>query len=265
MFGLRVKKEEQEQEQKHNKARERASTRREWKELPVCFGCLSSLEDLRPVTTAMSSEDDSSGKDAHGDGNCSGGRGLDDNGRISDLEFIGTSDSQRVDSDTTPGSRDASNPMKRGKLAAGENGVSMERPAASTALLHLSAASECNTRTCGIEHLVKQRSAEWFQIRRRCVLGASQFGDAVGAGRGRPIHFLQSLRQQSFLRAPDATPATQHGIDSEPMIGEMYHLLSGNRPEQCGVFTPPPGDVMHNLIAATPGESPRFVCFLRFR
>ena len=49
----------------------------------------------------------------------------------------------------------------------------------------------------GFEILVSQRSDEWFKLRNSVSLTASQFGDALGVGRGLPIHFLQSIITES--------------------------------------------------------------------
>ena len=42
--------------------------------------------------------------------------------------------------------------------------------------------------TMGFEILVAQRTDEWFELRNSVSLTASQFGDALGVGRGRPVH-----------------------------------------------------------------------------
>ena len=122
----------------------------------------------------------------------------------------------------------------------------------------------------GVEHKrARQRTEEWFRLRASCVLTASQFGDAVGVGRGRPIHFLQSLRQarldetwsrQQQQQQQRPTPAMQHGIDLEPTIASMYQFLSGNEVTACTIFTPAPQDVLFGLVAASPGE---IACDLR--
>lgn len=46
-----------------------------------------------------------------------------------------------------------------------------------------------------MEHQVKQRTPEWFDLRRHVVVTASCIADAVGGGRGKPYDFLLSLFQ----------------------------------------------------------------------
>lgn len=84
-----------------------------------------------------------------------------------------------------------------------------------------------------MEHRVKQRSAEWFKLRKSVPLTASQFADAVGVGKGKPFHFLQSIVEKTSAYVEDEGVASserkniQHGEKMEIVIREAYELLTG--------------------------------------
>eukprot|EP00056_Hartaetosiga_gracilis_P015665 m.242139 g.242139 ORF g.242139 m.242139 type:complete len:295 (-) comp30209_c0_seq1:256-1140(-) len=100
-----------------------------------------------------------------------------------------------------------------------------------------------------------QQSQEWFGFRRKFALTASRFGDAVGVGTGHPLDFLGYLHAMEAEIDEEESPPrieTAHGIEYEPIIRNMYILLSGNNVKECGLFTLPDSHPMSSLIAATP-------------
>lgn len=44
-----------------------------------------------------------------------------------------------------------------------------------------------------MEHHVRQRSQEWYNLRKGKVVTGSRFADAIGVGKGKPYDFLRSL------------------------------------------------------------------------
>ena len=84
-----------------------------------------------------------------------------------------------------------------------------------------------------MEHRVKQRSSEWFKLRKSVPLTASQFADAVGVGMGKPFHFFQSIVEAKTENAEEDGPASpkneniEHGEKMETVIREAYELLTG--------------------------------------
>lgn len=109
--------------------------------------------------------------------------------------------------------------------------------------------------TCtGIEHKVQQRSLEWFSLRRNTLITASQFGDAIGVGRGKPFDFFLSLiSEDSILELDDNLMSNlQHGIDTEIIIKEAYEMLTGNSVRDSGFWVPNKDSPLKSLIGASP-------------
>jgi hypothetical protein len=89
-----------------------------------------------------------------------------------------------------------------------------------------------------MEHKIRQCSKEWHELRQQVPLTASQFGDAVGVGKGKPFHFFESLVEKingteidddtSIDSVDQQTEFMQHGLKLEKVIKEAYELLTGN-------------------------------------
>ncbi|KAL8608832.1 hypothetical protein ACOMHN_034777 [Nucella lapillus] len=109
-----------------------------------------------------------------------------------------------------------------------------------------------------MEHRVKQRSQEWLKLRRSVTLTASQFGDAVGVGKGKPFHFFQSLveREEGGMNEDDISESEKemmkHGEQMENVIKEAYELLTGLYVLESGFWTPKEHHSMEGLIGASP-------------
>ncbi|XP_069138500.1 uncharacterized protein [Argopecten irradians] len=109
---------------------------------------------------------------------------------------------------------------------------------------------------------VKQRSKEWFQERKNVILTASRFGEALGVGRGRPFDFLSYLLSSELEdvepeeEESEQTANQKHGIDTEAVISEAYHLLMGNNEahqiRESGFWVPRENDMLKGLLGATP-------------
>ncbi|XP_046554388.1 uncharacterized protein LOC124263738 [Haliotis rubra] len=109
--------------------------------------------------------------------------------------------------------------------------------------------------TCtGIEHKVQQRSPEWFSLRRNTLITASQFGDAIGVGRGKPFDFFLSLISEDSIFEQDGNMMSnlQHGIDTEIIIKEAYEMLTGNLVRDSGFWVPNKDSPLKTLIGASP-------------
>eukprot|EP00053_Salpingoeca_punica_P014259 m.129539 g.129539 ORF g.129539 m.129539 type:complete len:280 (-) comp16408_c1_seq2:383-1222(-) len=113
----------------------------------------------------------------------------------------------------------------------------------------------------GREIQVEQRSEEWMRIRQSVILTASNFADALGRGIGSAWDFYRhnfgsstgvGPRSPTRKRQDETNALQQHGIDWEPIIGEAYEMLSGNRLVPSGVFIPDESDPLHGLVAASP-------------
>lgn len=89
-----------------------------------------------------------------------------------------------------------------------------------------------------MEHKVKQKSEEWYKLRKTVYLTASQFGDAVGVGRGKPYDFFKyivSERNESISiqdgdydeDLSEKNFRLKHGNSMEVIIREAYELLTG--------------------------------------
>ena len=76
----------------------------------------------------------------------------------------------------------------------------------------------------GFEILVTQRSDEWFELRNSVSLTASQFGDALGVGRGRPAHFLQSIITKSDDKLTEVQQVCSRNIFPSMLI--IYTLVN---------------------------------------
>ncbi|XP_060062751.1 uncharacterized protein LOC132543285 [Ylistrum balloti] len=109
---------------------------------------------------------------------------------------------------------------------------------------------------------VKQRSEEWFQERKKVVLTASRFGEALGVGRGRPFDFLCYLvnpESEDVLEDDEGSQQKtykKHGVDTEVVIYEAYQLLMGSneshQPRDSGFWVPRESDMLKGLVGATP-------------
>ncbi|XP_046350520.2 uncharacterized protein LOC124131345 [Haliotis rufescens] len=109
--------------------------------------------------------------------------------------------------------------------------------------------------TCtGIEHKVQQRSLEWFSLRRNTLITASQFGDVIGVGRGKPFDFFLSLISEDSIFELDDNLMShlQHGIDTEIIIKEAYEMLTGNSVRDSGFWVPNKDSPLKTLIGASP-------------
>jgi len=117
---------------------------------------------------------------------------------------------------------------------------------------------------------VDQRTAAWYQLRRSVCITASRFGDAIGVGRGKPYHFLQSLLEP--CEDDDfGSVYTQHGLELEPYINEAYQLLTGLETRQSGFWIANSSSVpvLTDMIGASPDakvyQNGRFVGLAEFK
>ncbi|XP_041365238.1 uncharacterized protein LOC121380483 [Gigantopelta aegis] len=107
--------------------------------------------------------------------------------------------------------------------------------------------------TMGTEHRVQQRSKEWFELRRKVLLTASVFCEAVGIGKGKPYDFFMHLLQDVNEEEPEVQNRfTEHGIAMEEIMKELYVLLSGSRIRDSGFWTPHKDSCLKYLIGASP-------------
>jgi len=98
---------------------------------------------------------------------------------------------------------------------------------------------------------VEQRTVPWYQLRHCVCVTASRFGDAVGVGRGKPYHFLQSLLEP--CKDDDSGSVyTQHGLDLESDINEAYRLLTGLETRQSGFWIADSSSGLMGMIGASP-------------
>lgn len=112
-----------------------------------------------------------------------------------------------------------------------------------------------------------QRSEDWLDIRRSLLVTASRFADATGLGLGRPYHYFLSriARDDTYKAVPvERKGWMRHGLDTEPIISEAYQLLTGNRTEQSGFWTPPVDDPLHGLCGCSPDGKVLFITPMPF-
>ena len=115
---------------------------------------------------------------------------------------------------------------------------------------------------------VDQRTEAWYQLRRSVCVTASCFGDAIGVGRGKPYHFLQSLLEP----CEDDDPGNvymQHGLNLEADINEAYQLLTGLETKQSGFWIADSSSGLADMIGASPDakvyQNGRFVGLAEFK
>jgi len=97
---------------------------------------------------------------------------------------------------------------------------------------------------------VDQRTEAWHHLRRSVCITASCFGDAIGVGRGKPYHFLQSL-----LEPPcddEDNIHIQHGLALEADIDEAYQLLTGLKTKPSGFWVADGDNGLAGIIGASP-------------
>jgi len=99
---------------------------------------------------------------------------------------------------------------------------------------------------------VDQRTEAWRELRQTVCITASRFGDAIGVGRGKPYHFLQSLLEPPSDDEDVGTIHKQHGISLEPDINEAYQLLSGLRTKPSGFWVADSSSGLPDIIGASP-------------
>jgi hypothetical protein len=101
-----------------------------------------------------------------------------------------------------------------------------------------------------MEISVQQRSPEWFDLRKSVQLTASNFGEALGVGRGKPYDFFVYYLAED--EEEETSSSTQHGINMEVIISEMYQLLTGNVIRETGFWIPRKGDNLDSLVGVSP-------------
>ncbi|XP_063433512.1 uncharacterized protein LOC134715333 [Mytilus trossulus] len=97
---------------------------------------------------------------------------------------------------------------------------------------------------------VQQRSSEWFELRKSVQLTASNFGEALGVGRGKPYDFLVYYLTEE--EEEETSSSAQHGINMEVVISEMYQILTGNQTRETGFWIPAKGDYLEGLVGVSP-------------
>lgn len=86
---------------------------------------------------------------------------------------------------------------------------------------------------------VEQRSPEWFQLRQSVSITASNFGEAIGVGRGRPYdYFLSQISDDPVYESVENNPILKHGVKMEKIISEAYELLTSNSIRESGFWIP---------------------------
>ena len=73
-----------------------------------------------------------------------------------------------------------------------------------------------------MEISVQQRSPEWFDLRKSVQLTASNFGEALGVGRGKPYDFFVYYLAED--EEEETSSSTQHGINMEVIMGICYDM-----------------------------------------
>jgi len=102
------------------------------------------------------------------------------------------------------------------------------------------------------ELLVNQGTVAWHELRCSVCITASRFGDAIGVGRGKPYHFLQSLLEPPCDDDDLGDVHTQHGLSLEADINEAYQLLSGLKTKLTGFWIADGGSELAGIIGASP-------------
>jgi len=115
---------------------------------------------------------------------------------------------------------------------------------------------------------IEQRTVAWYQLRHSVCVTASRFGDAIGVGRGKPYHFLQSLLEPCEDDDSGSVYA-QHGLSLESDINEAYRLLTGLETRQSGFWLADSSSGLMGKIGASPDakvyENDRFVGLAEFK
>jgi len=116
---------------------------------------------------------------------------------------------------------------------------------------------------------VDQRTEAWHQLRRSVCITASRFGDAIGVGRGKPYHFLQSLLQPPCDDEDTGNIHTQHGLQLETDINEAYQLLTGLQTKPSGFWIANGNSRLAGIIGASPDakvyQNGRFVGLAEYK
>ena len=106
-----------------------------------------------------------------------------------------------------------------------------------------------------MESKVKQRTKEWFNIRKSVFLTSSKFGDALGVGMGKPYDFFLSLISESTDEEDEEEEVestyTKHGQTMEEIILECHQLLTGLRTRETG-FWMSKDRILQDLIGTSP-------------
>ncbi|XP_078001216.1 uncharacterized protein LOC144453748 [Glandiceps talaboti] len=103
------------------------------------------------------------------------------------------------------------------------------------------------------EVVVVQRTDEWFELRQCVQITASQFGEALGIGRGKPYDFFKSLlSDDSSHEDSGENEYTRHGNQMEPIINEAYQLLTGRTTQESGFWLPTNNSFLKGLVGASP-------------
>lgn len=106
-----------------------------------------------------------------------------------------------------------------------------------------------------MESKVKQRTKEWFDIRKSVFLTSSKFGDALGVGLGKPYDFFLSLISESTDEEDEEEEVestyTKHGQTMEEIILECHQLLTGFRTRETG-FWMSKDRILQDLIGTSP-------------
>ena len=106
-----------------------------------------------------------------------------------------------------------------------------------------------------MEICVPQRTENWHRWRRKVIVTASRFADAVGLGSGKAFEYFLACTVSKGEYSPLRTWSnefTRHGIETEPIIDEMYRLLTGRTTRSAGFCLPAEDDVLHGLSGCSP-------------
>eukprot|EP00045_Choanoeca_perplexa_P010124 m.101357 g.101357 ORF g.101357 m.101357 type:complete len:266 (-) comp15163_c1_seq3:1710-2507(-) len=107
----------------------------------------------------------------------------------------------------------------------------------------------------------EQRSSEWYNARKKLIVTASQFADAVNLGYGSSRDFLSHVKTRRQEALEDNTTEDEqmhssryllHGVESEPIILEMYQLLTGLKVKAAGLFVCAEDQRLASLVGASP-------------
>lgn len=106
-----------------------------------------------------------------------------------------------------------------------------------------------------MEIKVKQKSAEWFDARKKVSLTASKFGEALGFGKGRPYDFLASLfydDDEIYTKEDDLSEIKQNGIELGKVLREAYELLTGFKTNDTGFWIPHESNMLYGYVGTSP-------------